>query len=160
MAATGSLPTRLQRLALSPATRPLRFAGTGGAAAAVQLTLLVLLTHRGWDALLANAVAFLLAAQVNFALSVTVTWRDRRGADSRPGTVFRRWLLFHGSIAFMALVNMLVFTLARAVLPTLPASLAGSAAGAAGNYISGDRFVFRDTVLAGASAGTERRRVA
>jgi len=163
MAAIRSLPTRINALVLSPAARPLRFAGAGGAAGAVQLVLLAILTRHGWDALLANATAFLLAAQVNFALSVTVTWRDRhpegrpsaaaRGRRMRP--LVRRWLLFHGSIALMALVNMLTFELTRSFLPTALASLAGIAAGAIGNYLAGDRLVFRDR-SGGSSTYAER----
>jgi putative flippase GtrA len=123
----------------SHAARPLRFAGTGGTAAAVQLLCLTFLTHHGWNTILANGVAFLLSAQLNFVLSVTFTWRDRLGSSS----LRRRWVLYHGSIAFMALANMLVFVTTRAFLPTLVASLAGIAVGAAGNYFLGDRLVFR-----------------
>jgi len=118
MKSISSLFAQLRDLFLSPAARPLRFAGTGGVAGAVQLLLLSILTDHGWNAVLANGVAFLLAAQVNFALSLTVTWRDRHPAGTRsgPATVgwaTRCWLLFHGSIAAMALVNMLTFAAAR-----------------------------------------------
>jgi putative flippase GtrA len=105
----------------------------------MQVVLLLLLTHLGVEPFLANVVAFLLAAQVNFGLSLTFTWRDRAGAIS----VRRRWLLFHGSISLMALVNMLTFLAARSVLASPLASLLGIAAGAAGNYLLGDRLVFR-----------------
>lgn len=126
-------------LAQGDVARPLRFAITGGIAGVVQLALLALLTHAGWAELPANALAFLLAAQLNFALSSAFTWRDRR-ADRALG---RRWLAFHGSIAAMAVVNMLVFALARAALPTLLASALGIAAAACGNFMLGDRLVFR-----------------
>ncbi len=128
----------------SPSIRPLRFAGTGMAAGTFQLALLFAFVHIGWHALAANVAAFLLAAQVNFALSSALTWRDRQPSRA----LWRRWLLFHGSIATMALVNMLVFLLARAVVPTLVASMLGIAAGAAGNYFAGDRLVFRQTASA------------
>ena len=94
---------------------------------------------RGWPAALANAVAFLLAAQVNFALSSLFTWRDRR----RMAPLWRRWLAFHGAIAAMALVNQSVFLAARTVLPVLAAAAAGIAVAAVGNYLLGDRLVFR-----------------
>ena len=42
-----------------------------------------------------------------------LTWRDRR----KTAPLWRRWLLFHGSIAAMAGVNGLVFLAARTVLP-------------------------------------------
>lgn len=143
MSSISSSPARLRALLLSPAARPLRFAGTGGTAGAVQLLLLAVMTRHGWNPVAANGVAFLLAAQLNFALSWTLTWRDRYPDGRRFASLGRSWLLFHGSIAFMALVNMLTFALARSFLPTLAASMAGIAAGAAGNYFAGDRLVFR-----------------
>ncbi len=103
---TPSLAARL----LSDAARPLRFALTGGLAGLLQLVLLAFLTRRGWPELPSNVIAFLLAAQVNFALSSLFTWRDRRTA----APVWRRWLVFHASIAAMAVVNQLVFVVARA----------------------------------------------
>jgi putative flippase GtrA len=121
------------------AARPLRFALTGGLAGLVQLTLLALLTRHGWPSLTANLVAFLLAAQVNFAVSMTFTWRDRRHGQR----IWRRWLLFHGAIAGMAALNMLIFALARMAMPDLAASALGILAGAVGNFLAGDRLVFR-----------------
>jgi putative flippase GtrA len=129
---------------LADATRPLRFACTGGLAGLTQLSLLALLTHHGWHPNLANAVAFLLAAQVNFALSSLFTWRDRR----RTCPLWRAWLMFHGSIAGMALLNMLMFMATRTVLPALLASAAGIGAAAIGNFVVGDRLVFRVRGLA------------
>jgi putative flippase GtrA len=131
--------TRIREIALSGAARPLRFAGTGGTAASVQVLLLVVLTRHGWNALVANGVAFLMATQVNFGLSAAFTWRDRGVADS----LGRRWLLYHVSVALMASVNMLVFVLVRSMVPTVLASLVGIGAGAVGNYLLGDRLVFR-----------------
>ena len=123
----------------SPVARPLRFAGTGVAAGGLQLTLLAVLTARGWNTLPANVVAFVVAAQFNFLMSNVVTWRDRQ----LTGSIRRRWLLFHASIAVMALVNMVVFVAARDLVPALAASALGIAAGACGNYLAGDRLVFR-----------------
>jgi putative flippase GtrA len=119
--------------------RPVRFAITGGIAGLTQLALLTLLLDQGWYALWSNLVAFLLAAQLNFLLSGLFTWRDRRAGRS----LGRRWLAFHGSIAGMALVNLAVFVVARFVLPNMVASAAGIGAAATGNFIIGDRLVFR-----------------
>lgn len=123
----------------APAARPLRFAGTGVAAGGLQLLLLLLLTTHGWETLLANIVAFLVSAQLNFAVSNAVTWRDRR----HSGSLLRRWALFHASIAVMAVLNMLVFAATRDLVPALAASALGIAAGAGGNYLAGDRLIFR-----------------
>lgn len=128
----------------STLARPLRFAGTGIAAGGLQLTLLAVLTAHGWEALPANIVAFLTAAQFNFVLSNVLTWRDRTLTDS----IRRRWLLFHASIAVMALLNMLVFVALHDLVPTFVASALGIAAGACGNYAAGDRFVFRQSSAA------------
>src|SRR5579862_9350855 len=57
--------------------RPIRFAITGALAGLVQLALLSTLVGKGWSPVAANATAFLLAAQLNFALSSVFTWRDR-----------------------------------------------------------------------------------
>jgi putative flippase GtrA len=122
----------------SRAARPLRFALTGGLSGLLQLGLLALLTGRGWPAAPANAVAFLLAAQVNFALSSLFTWRDRR----RMAPLWRRWLAFHGAIVATTLVNQSVFLATRTALPVLVASAAGIAIAAVGNYLLGDRLVF------------------
>ncbi len=92
----------------------------------------------------------MLATQFNFALSTTLTWHDRRGA----APLWRRWLLFHGSIAAMAAVNGLVFLAARGVVAPLPASAAGIAAAALGNFVLSDRIVFH------AAVRTSRRCVA
>ncbi len=123
----------------SEKARPVRFAITGGLAGLMQLALLKLLADHGAQALVANAAAFLLAAQLNFALSSLFTWRDRRSGQP----VGRRWLAFHGSIASMAVVNMVVFAAMRLVLPDLAASAAGICAAAAGNFLIGDHLVFR-----------------
>jgi putative flippase GtrA len=156
MTLTGCTLSEPRHPLLSWITRPLRFAGTGGTAGAAQIVLLVFLTHLGVESVLANIVAFLLAAQVNFVLSLTFTWADRLG-DERLG---RRWLLFHGSISLMAVVNMLTFLAARTVVPAPPASLLGIAAGAAGNYLLGDHLVFRepDAKLPAGSQGLKAAR--
>ena len=134
-----SLATRLQWLAVSPAARPLRFVGTGGVAGATQLTLFAVMSHLGWAVFLANGLAFLLAAQINFALSWFFTWRDR--LTNAP--IVRYWATFHGSIALMALLNFAVFAVGRNYVPLLVASALGILAGALGNYASGNLIVFR-----------------
>lgn len=111
-----------------------------------------LLTRQGWPELAANGAAFLLAAQINFALSVTFTWRDRLAGQG----LWRRWLAFHGAIAGMAVVNMLVFAAARAALPALAASALGIGVAAVGNFVVGDRLVFRGHAPAPTLAPTRR----
>ena len=137
--ATTPRQTRPRTRLLNEAPRPIRFAITGGTAALAQLGMLTTFTHLGWHALAANAVAFLLSAQLNFVLSSFFTWRDR----TQHHSLGQRWLAFHASIASMAIVNMLVFAGARLALPDLAASALGILLAATGNFILGDRLVFR-----------------
>jgi putative flippase GtrA len=140
---------RMRQTFFSPGARPLRFAMTGGLAGLTQLVLLKLFTDQGMHALPANLTAFLLAAQVNFALSSIFTWRDRGAGQA----LWRRWLIFHGSIAGMAVVNMAVFAVARTQMPDLAASVTGICAAAVGNFFIGDRLVFRPRRTTSAGGG-------
>ncbi len=134
---------RLLALIRTRGPRLARFACTGGLAAVIQLGLLHLWTARGWNAIVANAVAFFVAAQVNFALSATVTWGDRRDALHPRETLLRRWLSFHGTIFSTALLNQAIFALARTAMPDLPAAGFGIAAAAFVNFVMLDRVIFR-----------------
>lgn len=139
--------SRTSRIASSngphiPWARPLRFASVGGASGLLQLALLHVATGYGWNATLAEIAAFLLAAQVNFLLNVTVTWRDRQMGAARE-TLRRRWIGFHGSIVGTALLNFAVFTIAHAAIPALYAAALGIALAAAVNFVAFDRLVFR-----------------
>jgi putative flippase GtrA len=126
-------------LLCSQRARPARFVITGGLAGLTQLVLLKILIDHGWNGFVANAVAFVLAAQLNFLLSSLFTWRDRFQGRS----LGRRWLVFHASIATMAVVNMAIFAVARLALPDLVASAVGICVAAVGNFFLGDRLVFR-----------------
>jgi putative flippase GtrA len=127
----------IQRLRAS-ATRPLRFAATGGVAAALQIAILTFLTRHGWEPLPANAAAFFLAAQANFALSSALTWRDR----FRRYALAQRWVMFHLAIASTAVLNLVTFELVRTLLPTPAAALTGIAVAGFANFLLGDRVVF------------------
>ena len=124
---------------LARRARILRFGLTGGAAALLQLALLIAFERLAWPTLLANGVAFALAAQFNFAASQTFTWGDRPDT----GRLAARWLRYHGAIAGSALLNMAVFAVASRGLPSLVAAGLGIAAAASVNFVSGDRLVFR-----------------
>src|SRR5690349_17187250 len=78
--------------------RLLRFGLTGGAAGIVQLGLLRVFEAGGAAPLLANALGFLLAAQLNFALSQVFTWADRPLTGAPGDSLGRRWLRFHAAI--------------------------------------------------------------
>ncbi len=133
---------RLLGVVQQTAPRLVRFACTGLLAGAVQLALLHLWTARGWNALVANPIAFLVSAQLNFLLCVTFIWRDRYDATCRTEALRRRWIAFHGSILGTALLNQAVFGVALLALPSLAAAGLGIAAGALVNFLVQDRFVF------------------
>ncbi|GHO95018.1 hypothetical protein KSF_050660 [Reticulibacter mediterranei] len=132
---------RLVALLLSERARPLRFVFTGGLCGLIQLLLFLLLTRADWQPLLANIIAFLFSAQVNFVLSISFTWSDRIQTE-RKG-LLARWLAFHGSILGTALLNQLVFFLAHLLIPDQLAAIAGIGAGALANFVLLDRGVFR-----------------
>ncbi len=135
----------MRPLLLSDVARPLRFACIGGITAVIQLSILELLITHGWKAIVANVIAFLLSAQVNFLLSSLFTWHDRRVKNEagRLKIIVIRWLSFHGSIAGTALLNELVFIIASSIVPTLLASGLGIGAAALINFFVFNRFVFR-----------------
>lgn len=156
MTLTPSLGTRALLLARGAAPRLLRFACTGVIAGIVQLALLHLWLAHGWNALVANPVAFLVSAQFNFLLSATFIWRDRHGATHRTETLFRRWVAFHGAILGTAILNQAVFAVAQLALPALLAAGLGIAAGALVNFFVQDRFVFAAQGQAAPQDGMER----
>lgn len=123
--------------------RLVRFAITGGFAGLVQLALLHAWTELGWPPLLANLLAFLVAAQVNFTISSLFTWGDRRAGQGSIRALARRWARFHVSIVGTTLLNLAAFTLARTTLPSVAAAALGIGAAALANFAAGDRFVFR-----------------
>lgn len=119
-----------------------RFACTGIFAGLIQLALLHLWIAHGWNALVANPIAFFVSAQVNFVLSALFIWRDRCDESRRTETLLRQWVAFHGSILGTALLNQAVFAVAQLALPPLIASGLGIAAGALVNFVVQDRYVF------------------
>ena len=136
-------PGRGLRPPLARAARPARFAVSGAVAGLTQLALLSLFVDRAMPDIPANALAFLLAAQVNFGLGQAFTWRDRPSGASPVRELVRRWAVFHGSIAGTAGLNMLVFIVARRWVPDLMASVLGIGMAAVVNYAVHDRVTFR-----------------
>jgi putative flippase GtrA len=107
------------------------------------------LVSAGWKGMPANGAAMFFGAEINFVLGCTFTWRDRH--DQR--SLGKRWIVFHCSIAATATLNMLVFALAQTVVPALIASACGIAVAALGNFLAGDRLVFRRTARTVFQAG-------
>jgi putative flippase GtrA len=126
---------------LSRYRRVLRFALVGLTCFAVQYVALRLLTRVGLPATPADAVGFLLSAQLNFTLSSLFTWADRKDLFARP--LVGRWFSYNASILVTLAINAGVFQLCRPI-GELAASALGVAVGAAGNYVLCDLLVFRD----------------
>ena len=131
----GWLPVRLPR--------PVRFAGVGATCAALQLLGLALLVRLGVEDHGANALAFLLSTQVNFALSAAVTWRDRLDATGRPAAVARRLAGYNAMALGTLVVNQAVFALTLPAAHYLAASALGILAGMLINYTVSGRVIFR-----------------
>ncbi len=132
-----------QTFLFSSRARPIRFIITGGIAACVQLGFLHILTNYNVLPIVANAVAFLLSAQVNFLLSCLFTWQDRQPLSSTKYALLRRWITFHGSVASTAILNTLVFAIAHQFVPTLLASATGIFVAAFVNFFMMNKLIFR-----------------
>jgi putative flippase GtrA len=127
---------------MSPAARALRFVVSGSISALGQFLVLALLLDLGWNRFPANLAGMAFGAEMSFVLGCLLTWRDRE----ETGDLRRRWIVFHGSIAATALVNILVFSVCQLYAPTIVASALGIGVAAIGNFVAGDRLVFRASV--------------
>ncbi|HLI51435.1 MAG TPA: GtrA family protein [Thermomicrobiaceae bacterium] len=123
----------------SERARLLRFIICGGTASVIQLSILHVFLGWGWMALPADALSIFLGAQVNFLLSSTITWHDRKDG----ACWWRRWVGFHCAIAGTASLNLAVFTLASLIMPHLVAAALGIGVAAVCNFLAGDRLIFR-----------------
>ena len=129
-----------RRLARLP--RPVRFAAVGATCAALQLLGLALLVRLGVEQHVANALAFLLSTQVNFALSAAVTWRNRLAAGGSPTAVAWRLAGYNAMALGTLVVNQAVFALALPAVHYLAASALGILAGMLLNYTVSGRVIF------------------
>lgn len=126
--------------------RLIRFGAVGCICALFQLLVLSLLVRAQFEAHIANTVAFLASTQINFALSSTITWRDRR-ASARSLTLMGRRLLGYNTLALGSLViNQVAFAVALRALPYLGAALVGILAGMLLTYVISGRLLFRRTL--------------
>src|SRR5258708_21313373 len=108
----------------SPARKRIAIFGAVGITCfATQLILLAIMARLGTYRPVANAVAFALAAQLNFLLSSRLTWRDRP-ATGRRGTG-ARWLAYNGTAGLSLGCNTAIFLLAYRTIGTGLAAGAG-----------------------------------
>ncbi|MBF5080296.1 GtrA family protein [Quadrisphaera sp. INWT6] len=121
-----------------------RFLVVGLASTAVHLAVLSLAVHLV-VAEAANAVAFGVSVQANFAASYWWTWSSRRapGRES-AGRLVRAWALFHGSALVAFGVNSACFSAAHRLLdaPPLVSALLATAVSCLVSFAVSSRLVF------------------
>ncbi len=105
---------------------------------------------------LANAIGFALAAQLNFALSARLTWRDRSSSTVGRG-LWTRWLSYNGTALISLAVNTAVFTIAYHRLGNLAAAALGVLTGMCVTYLVCDLVIFRDRAQRRTARGAHRR---
>ncbi len=120
--------------------RGLRFAAVGFMCYLIQLGLVHVL-HGVVTLYLADVLAFLISAQVNFTLSQLFTWRDRRDTESLPV----RFVKFNANaLVSVTIVNATVFwLLVQTGLSLWAAMLLANVATACWTFLINHFFVFR-----------------
>jgi putative flippase GtrA len=103
---------------------------------------------------LANALGFAISAQLNFALSARLTWRDR---PSAARGLWARWASYNGTALISLAVNTAAFAIAYRRLGNLPAAAVGVLAGMSVTYLVCDLLIFRDRGKPRAVSGAHRR---
>jgi putative flippase GtrA len=121
--------------------RPAQFATIGAVCAVVQLGLLAVFTERTNFGSVSNAVAFLISAQLNFALNSALTWRDRM--HRRPMALFAQALGFNALILVAVVFNQAIYLVAVRLTPYLVAGAVGLGATTLAKYFIADRWIFR-----------------
>lgn len=132
------------RVALKPLNRIVRFAVVGVSCFLVQLGLIHAL-DTSMHLYYADVIAFLLSAQLNFLLSMSFTWGDRR--DGEPLGV--RWVKFNANaLVSVTLVNATVFyLLVQAGLPFWVAMALANLASSLWTFLVNHFFVFKTRIL-------------
>ena len=122
--------------------RQILFALVGGTCFLAQYSALSALTAAGVDRPVANALGFVLAAQLNFLLSSLLTWRDRRASNA--GTLWARLAAYNGTALISLAVNTAAFTLVYQRVGNLAAAAIGVACGMCVTYLICDLIIFRN----------------
>ena len=135
----GQKASRL-RLPFLAAVRPAQFAGIGAVCAVGQLVLLAALQEGTGLGDWSNAIAFVVAAQLNFALNYGITWRDRRAKGA--GVFVRQLAGFNVLVAAGLPLNQGAYLVAAAFLPYLLAGAVGIGATTLAKYVIADRWIF------------------
>jgi putative flippase GtrA len=127
---------------LRPGQRQLLFLCVGVTCFLTQYAALTAMAAAGTYRPLANALGFAISAQLNFVLSVRLTWRDRPTAAAR--TLWARWASYNGTALISLAVNTVVFTAAYHRIGNLSAAALGVLCGMCVTYLVCDLLIFRE----------------
>lgn len=122
--------------------RQLLFVAVGASCFAAQYGALSVMAAGGLNRPVANALGFILSAQLNFVLSSRLTWRDRRATTSK--TLWARLVAYNGTALISLAVNTLAFSLVYQRVGNLAGAAIGVACGMCVTYLVCDRLIFRD----------------
>lgn len=128
------------RLLLS--RRQLLFVCVGTVCFLTQYCALTVLATLGVNRPLANALGFLLSAQLNFVLSSRLTWRDRRAGTIK--TLWARLVGYNGTALISLAVNTAAFSLVYQRVGNLVGAAVGVTCGMCVTYLLCDLLIFRD----------------
>lgn len=115
-----------------------RFMLTGALSGLVQMCLLDVFLDARWPSIPASFIAAFAGAQLNFVLSTLITWPDRPAA-----ILWRRWLLYLGSVSGTMVLNVVAFGLLHLVFPLMVASASAIVLTGMANFFLADKLVFR-----------------
>jgi putative flippase GtrA len=121
--------------------RQLVFVAVGGTCFLAQYGALTAMAASGLYRPAANALAFVLSAQLNFLLSSRFTWRDRRAGSAR--TFWARLAGYNGTALISLAVNTAAFTLVYRQVGNLAGAAVGVICGMCVTYLVCDLLIFR-----------------
>jgi putative flippase GtrA len=122
--------------------RQLLFVSVGAACFLAQYCALTAMATAGVNRPLANALGFALSAQLNFALSSRLTWRDRRAGSAQ--TLWTRLACYNGTALISLAVNTAAFSLVYRQVGNLAGAAVGVICGMCVTYLVCDLVIFRE----------------
>jgi putative flippase GtrA len=117
--------------------RLIRFVLVGGFCFGVQYAIMTVLGRAGVDLSLANAVGFVVSAQVNFGLSALFTWRGAAGVS------WLGWASYNSTAVLGLAMNVAVFGVVHRTFGAFLGAAAGVGAGAVFTYVVCNFLIFR-----------------
>jgi putative flippase GtrA len=122
--------------------RHILFVSVGATCFLTQYVALTAMAAAGLNRPLANALGFVLSAQLNFVLSSLLTWRDRRARSTQ--TLWIRLASYNCTALISLAVNTAAFSLVYQQVGNLAAAAFGVICGMCVTYLVCDLFIFRE----------------